>query len=315
VKRTLIKSQEKSRTKTNLATPSGLVLVDKPAGWTSHDVVAKMRRIAGTRKVGHAGTLDPMATGLLILGIGSATKLLTFIVGDSKTYQAIIRLGSTTITDDAESEILTQASSQELNNVSPEEIHSEIEKLTGVIEQVPSSVSAIKVDGERAYAKVRAGETVELKSRAVTIYEFRLTGEIKRGENFIDLPVELSCSSGTYIRAIARDLGKALGIGGHLTALRRVRVGNHSIAAAVNIEEIKELSVLPLEQAAQAIFPLRKLNQQEVTDLIHGKRLVATEHDASRLAALGPDGSLVAVLERVDGTLKSLVVFTGAIND
>jgi tRNA pseudouridine55 synthase len=297
-----------------LATPSGLLLVDKPAGWTSHDIVAKLRGIAGTRRVGHAGTLDPMATGLLIIGIGSATKLLTFIVGDSKTYLATIRLGSTTITDDAESEILTQATKEQLRLITPEMISVEIEKLTGVINQVPSSVSAIKVDGERAYARVRAGESVELKSREVTISEFLILKEMARGEDFIDLEVRIECSSGTYIRAIARDLGHALGVGGHLTALRRTRVGSHDISNAVTMEGLKELRVISLAVAASKMFPVLNLSEQDVTDLIHGKRLECPEQISDKVAAIAPDGSLVAILERVDKTYKSVVVFAGEKN-
>ncbi len=297
-----------------MATPSGLLLVDKPAGWTSHDIVAKLRGIAGTRRVGHAGTLDPMATGLLIIGIGSATKLLTFIVGDSKTYLATIRLGSTTITDDAESEILTQATKEQLRLITPEMISVEIEKLTGVINQVPSSVSAIKVDGERAYARVRAGESVELKSREVTISEFLILKEMARGEDFIDLEVRIECSSGTYIRAIARDLGHALGVGGHLTALRRTRVGSHDISNAVTMEGLKELRVISLAVAASKMFPVLNLSEQDVTDLIHGKRLECPEQISDKVAAIAPDGSLVAILERVDKTYKSVVVFAGEKN-
>ena len=297
-----------------MATPSGLLLVDKPAGWTSHDVVAKIRGIAGTRRVGHAGTLDPMATGLLILGIGSATKLLTFIVGDSKTYLGTIRLGSTTITDDAESEILTQASQERLDQITPEKIHAEIAKLTGLISQVPSSVSAIKVNGERAYAKVRAGESVELKAREITISEFALTKEIARGENYVDLEVQVSCSSGTYIRAIARDLGQALNVGGHLRSLRRVRVGSYEVSDAVKMDGLKDLKVIPLAEAASKMFPVKKLSEAEVTDLIHGKRLACSEDYSDKVAAISPDGLLVAILEKIDKTLKSIVVFTGEKN-
>ena len=198
--------------------PSGLVLIDKPQGFTSHDVVAKMRKQLGTKKVGHAGTLDPMATGLLILGVDAGTKLLTFFLGHDKQYFATIRLGQNTSTDDAEGVVTDEFS---VKGVSEHAIQKAISDLTGQISQVPSSVSAIKVDGKRAYDIVRDGGEVELKARNVTISRFNILGEIRCHGPFIDLDVVVDCSSGTYIRALARDLGKALGTGGHLTALRR----------------------------------------------------------------------------------------------
>ncbi len=224
--------------------PNGILLVDKPQGVTSHDVVSKTRKLAGTRKVGHAGTLDPMATGLLILGLGVSTRLLTFIVGLTKEYTAIIRLGSSSSTDDAEGELLGFASSDQLRRVTDESIAIGIASLTGEIEQVPSSVSAIKVDGKRAYALVRAGETVELKSRKVTVSEFEVSsitrGVDAEGHEFIDVDVRVVCSSGTYIRALARDLGFKLGVGGHLTALRRTRIGSFHVADAQDLEDPSE---------------------------------------------------------------------------
>ena len=214
----------------------GLLLVDKPAGMTSHDVVAKVRKLAGTRKVGHAGTLDPMATGLLVLGIESATKLLTFVVGADKTYLATIRLGASTITDDREGEVIDQASSEKLNAVTDQQIEIELAKLRGVIQQVPSAVSAIKVNGEKAYDRVRAGEVFELKSREVNISKLEVLGDVRREENYIELDVAVDCSSGTYIRAIARDLGAALGVGGHLTELRRTRIGKFNVEDAMQLD-------------------------------------------------------------------------------
>lgn len=288
--------------------PAGLVLLDKPEGWTSHDVVARIRRVANTRRVGHAGTLDPMATGLLVLGIDSATKLLTFIVGADKTYEATIRLGASTITDDRESKTVFSADPTVISNVSDEQIGNEIEKLTGDIEQVPSSVSAIKVDGVRAYAKVRGGDEVKLKARPVTISKFEVIGKPNRVENFIDVNVIIDCSSGTYIRALARDLGEALNVGGHLTALRRTRVGNYRIEDAAGLPEAgDELKIISSFEAVQG-FPLIELSEQAVIDLRHGKR-IDNENDLRGDIAAVHAGQLIAILERAGKQLKSQVVF------
>jgi tRNA pseudouridine55 synthase len=207
---------------------SGLVLIDKPQGWTSHDVVARLRKIAGTRRVGHAGTLDPMATGLLLIGINSATKLLTFLVGEDKTYFATIRLGASTITDDKESEVLEYGDEKKIQALTEQTVEGALESFRGPIMQVPSSVSAIKVDGERAYAKVRSGDEVKLKARPVEIKTFTMIESpqqvVEDGKTFFDIDVKVDCSSGTYIRALARDLGDVLGVGGHLTVLRRTRI-------------------------------------------------------------------------------------------
>ncbi|MEY4743667.1 MAG: hypothetical protein RIR34_1006, partial [Actinomycetota bacterium] len=208
----------------------GLLLVDKDPDWTSHDVVAKVRGLAGTRRVGHAGTLDPMATGLLIIGLESATKLLTFLVGENKTYTATIRLGATTITDDREGDILQMADQAQVQSLTAETIEAALDGLRGEIMQVPSSVSAIKVDGQRAYAKVRSGDEVKLAARPVTIHKFEITSDVRHVDGqFADVDVLVECSSGTYIRALARDLGEALGVGGHLTALRRTKVGRYNV--------------------------------------------------------------------------------------
>lgn len=293
--------------------PSGLVLIDKPAGITSHDVVARVRKLLATKKVGHAGTLDPMATGLLVLGVGSATKLLTFLVGLDKTYQATIRLGATTISDDADTEILQRADPKKLGLLTPEVISAEVAKLTGEIEQVPSAVSAIKVAGRRAYDLVRQGERVELKARRVTVSEFSIES-IQRGSDFIDLMVEVSCSSGTYIRALARDLGDALGVGGYLTSLRRTRVGGFRVEDA-NSLTAASLSLLPLAEAARAVLPAIELSEQEVSDIRHGKRIAGGPQAFPQLAAFGPDGDLIAVLTGVQTELKSVVVFQGGPND
>ena len=295
---------------------SGLVLIDKPSGWTSHDVVARLRKLAGTRRVGHAGTLDPMATGLLLIGVNSATKLLTFLVGENKTYEATIRLGAATITDDKESEFTTIATPDEVRAIAADRLESALTALRGPIEQVPSSVSAIKVDGERAYAKVRSGDEVKLKARPVTIHRFEVVGDpriVVDGDNtFFDFDAIVDCSSGTYIRALARDLGIALGVGGHLTALRRTKIGSYSIDQAQNLDGLtaETLSILPIEQAATQQFAVRELGEQEVIDLRHGKRLkVVAESETEPTAAIDSAGKLVAMLTKSGNAAKSLVVF------
>jgi tRNA pseudouridine55 synthase len=288
--------------------PAGLVLLDKPEGWTSHDVVARIRKVANTRKVGHAGTLDPMATGLLVLGVESATKLLTFIVGADKTYEATIRLGASTITDDRESEFVSQASTAEVAAVTETQILEAIKELTGEIEQVPSSVSAIKVDGVRSYAAVRKGDEVKLKARPVTVARFDPVGDSRRSEGFIDLDVVIDCSSGTYIRALARDLGAKLGVGGHLTALRRTRVGGYTIEQAAPLPEPGDrLNIISSFEASKA-FPTLELSEQDAIDLRHGKRLKNLTGLKGELAAVR-DEKLVAMLTAQGKQLKSLVVF------
>lgn len=306
---------------------AGLLLVDKPEGLTSHDVVARGRRWAATRRVGHAGTLDPMATGLLILGIESATKLLTFLVGADKTYITTIRLGASTITDDCEGDFLSVASPTDMAGFIDSNLRGAIESglahLRGEIMQVPSSVSAIKVNGERAYAKVRSGDEVKLAARPVTIAKFELLGEprIERVADsvFVDFDAVIDCSSGTYIRALARDLGASLGIGGHLTALRRTRIGRYTLADAKTTDSLAELAqagaplpILPAADAAKAQFGVRNLNEQEVVDLRHGKRICHDGEVGEPIAAIAPDGSLIAMLTKSGKDLKSLVVFNDA---
>lgn len=284
----------------------GILLVDKPAGLTSHDVVARTRRALGTRKVGHAGTLDPMATGLLVIGVEGATRLLTYVVGADKTYEATIRLGETTGTDDADGEILTRASEQAWEGVSPERVAAGVAALTGKISQVPSSVSAIKVDGRRAYDRVRAGEEVVLAARDVTISRFEVMAE-RSGVGFLDLDVVVDCSSGTYIRSLARDLGADLGVGGHLTALRRTRVGDFDVTDAVQVDDIVEAGLLtPAEAAVRVLDPL-PVSSTEARDLRHGKRLTdqASRLRGSLAAAIDEDGMLVGVVERRGADLKS----------
>jgi tRNA pseudouridine55 synthase len=299
-----------------LAIP-GLLLVDKDPDWTSHDVVAKVRGLAGTRRVGHAGTLDPMATGLLIIGLESATKLLTFLVGENKTYTATIRLGATTITDDREGDILQMADQAQVQSLTAETIEAALDGLRGEIMQVPSSVSAIKVDGQRAYAKVRSGDEVKLAARPVTIHKFEITSDVRHVDGqFADVDVLVECSSGTYIRALARDLGEALGVGGHLTALRRTKVGRYNVEQAARLENCtrENLSILPSADAARQQFVALELSEQDEIDLRHGKRLAAgdvlAKHPkAEPIAAFNSAGSLVAMLERSGGQLKSMVVF------
>ena len=282
----------------------GILLVDKPGGVTSHDIVARARRALNTRKIGHAGTLDPMATGLLVLGVGHATRLLTYVVGLDKTYEAIIRLGVTTDSDDADG---VETARADAGGVADDAIHRGIRALTGPISQVPSTVSAIKVGGRRAYDLARAGEQVELKARDVLISRFEVRG-IRRGVDVVDVDAVVDCSSGTYIRALARDLGADLGVGGHLTALRRTRIGPFDVADAVT--ELTE--DVPLQDAAGVAASLLgtfAVTADEARDLRHGKRLVGA---ADRLptgtpAAIAPDGALVGIVGRRGDDVKSLM--------
>jgi tRNA pseudouridine55 synthase len=292
---------------------SGLVIVDKPAGWTSHDVVGRMRRLAGTRKVGHAGTLDPLATGVLVIGINKATRLLTYVVGVDKTYEATIRLGQSTVTDDAEGEITAEVDASPVDDAA---VRTAVEHLTGELEQVPSSVSAIKVDGKRAYAQVRSGEEVKLAARPVTVSQFDVhalrRGTAAGGVQCIDVDVTVTCSSGTYIRALARDLGQQLEVGGHLTALRRTRVGPYTLDQSATLEELAdELQLLQIAPAARAMFPVRELSVDEAADLSFGRRIAPGLDDAVS-AAFAPDGTLVALLENKNGAAKPVLVFAPA---
>jgi tRNA pseudouridine55 synthase len=295
----------------------GLVVVDKPAGWTSHDVVARVRRLAGTRKVGHAGTLDPMATGVLVVGVDRATRLLTYLVGADKDYAATVRLGVATTTDDAEGEVLRAV---DASGVTPAAVEAATAALTGAIEQVPSSVSAIKVDGKRAYARVRAGESVELAPRPVTVRRFEVLAARPadhEGTAVLDLDVEVTCSSGTYVRALARDLGGALGVGGHLTALRRTRVGGYGLDVARTLAQLEEdFSVLPIAQAARAAFPVRGLTADEARELSFGRRIPASSEVTGTaeapVAAFAPDGTVVALLADDAGRSRPVLVLAPA---
>ena len=297
-----------------MSAASGLVIVDKPGGMTSHDVVARVRRLAGTRKVGHAGTLDPMATGVLVVGVEKATRLLGYLTLTEKEYAATIRLGQSTSTDDAEGEITGTASAAD---VSAETLHEAVAGLVGEILQVPPVVSAIKVGGQRAYKLTRAGAAPELAARPVTVYEFTVTA-LRREAGMIDVDATVRCSSGTYIRALARDLGAALGTGGHLTRLRRTRVGEYGVQDARTLEQLADrFEVLPLAQAASAAFPRRNLSAEEARRLANGGRLAAqagagAPADAGTqapTAAFAPDGTLIALVAEESGQAKPLVVF------
>ncbi|MGN6197584.1 tRNA pseudouridine(55) synthase TruB [Humibacter sp.] len=293
--------------------PNGILLVDKPADWTSHDVVARVRRIAGTRKVGHAGTLDPMATGVLVLGLGPSTRLLTYVVGSDKEYLATIRLGASTTTDDAEGETLGWAPAERVRAITPERLADAVTHLTGELDQVPSSVSAVKVDGKRSYARVRAGEQVELKPRRVTVSAFDVldSREASVGDAIaLDVDVRVVCSSGTYVRALARDLGVALLTGGHLTALRRTRVGPFAAADARPLDDLDVASaLLRPASAASALFPALQLTEGQATDLGHGKRIAVGAADAETMAAVAPDGRLVGLASVKGGRARTIVNF------
>ena len=289
-------------------TQGGLLVVDKPAGWTSHDVVARVRRLAATRRVGHAGTLDPMATGVLVLGVDRGTKLLTFLVGCDKSYAATIRLGVATLTDDAEGEI---TSSADASQVTREAVDTAVAKLTGAIMQVPSKVSAIKIDGKRSYARVRGGEEFEIPARPVTVSSFRVydvrEAVAEDGTPVLDLVVSVVCSSGTYIRAIARDLGAGLGVGGHLTALRRTRVGPFGVEGAASLDDLAATPLLAPAAVAAAVLGRFEVTAEEARDLRHGKRLAgaAERLEGAHSAAIDPAGVLVGIVERRGADVKS----------
>ncbi|MGV9195035.1 tRNA pseudouridine(55) synthase TruB [Microbacterium sp. MC2] len=287
--------------------PKGVLLVDKPGGVTSHDIVARARRALNTRKIGHAGTLDPMATGLLILGVGPATRLLTYIVGLDKTYQATIRLGIATDTDDADGTETSRVDAGTLAAVTDDAVRAGVAALTGEISQVPSTVSAIKVGGKRAYDLARAGEQVELKARTVTVARFDIIAT-RRAAGHLDLDVVVDCSSGTYIRALARDLGADLGIGGHLTALRRTRIGPFDVADAVT-DLTGDVTLRRDAEVAASVLGMFPVTADEARDLRHGKRLTGA---AERLtgptpAAIDPDGRLVGIVERRGADVKSIM--------
>jgi tRNA pseudouridine55 synthase len=319
----------------------GLLIVDKPSGWTSHDVVARVRRLCGTRRVGHAGTLDPMATGVLVLGVNRATKLLTFLVGCDKTYTATVRLGETTVTDDAQGEVIAQV---DASGVTRAAIGAAVGSFTGPLRQVPSSVSAIKVDGERAYARVRQGKDVQLAARDVTVHRFGVL-DVRRQGQCVDVDIEVEVSSGTYVRALARDLGTSLGVGGHLTALRRTRVGSFDISDATTLDSLgsasggvrtepgpdaatpgpdagastgvrttpgpdaRRVPLLPMAKVARTQFPVHQVTVEEAKAVGYGQRIPSALLGQPVVAALGPDGNLVAMLDESREQARAHVVF------
>ncbi len=310
--------------------PAGLIVIDKPGGMTSHDVVSRVRRLAHTRRVGHGGTLDPMATGVLVIGVGRATRLLTYVIGADKRYRATIRLGASTITDDAEGEVIARAS---VSGVSDDAVRAGLAAQTGTVSQVPSAVSAIKINGQRAYAKVRAGESVELAARTVTISAIDVldirrlrvvSGSVVDGadvvdpSDVVDVDVDVACSTGTYIRAIARDLGASLGVGGHLTALRRTAVGAFTLAESVTLDALTDRVEaggspigLSLNEATARFFARRDATPDEAVVLSHGGPLVAVGLDGP-YAVFGPDGSVIAIVTERDGKTRAEVVFAPA---
>jgi len=288
--------------------PSGLLLVDKPGAITSQGAVAAARRALGTRKIGHAGTLDPMATGLLILGVERATRLLGHLALHDKEYFATIRLGSTTVTDDAEGEVIDKAPTALLDRVTESGIDQAMLALTGEIQQVPSSVSAIKVDGKRSYARVRAGENVELKARTVTVSRFERT-QVRREIDAIDLDVRVECTTGTYVRALARDLGVALGVGAHLTMLRRTRIGAFSVENAWSLDSLGSGGVIPIAEAARACFPSLALGDEDADHVSHGRTIPLRPE--SPTALFDPEGDLLAIAQSEGDRLRYLAVFVG----
>jgi tRNA pseudouridine55 synthase len=287
----------------------GFLVVDKAPAMTSHDVVAVARKALGTRKVGHAGTLDPMATGVLVLGFGNGTRLLQYITDGDKSYIATVVLGASTVTDDQEGNVISEA---DASNISDEEIRSGLSKMVGEIQQRPSSVSAVKVAGERAYDRVRAGEVFELAARTITISSLDIL-DIRRNGSRIEIDIDVTCSAGTFIRAIARDLGSDLNVGGHLSALRRTRVAGFSIGQAITFEALKgqQFNALELSDVARQTFKVRELALDEVAELSFGRSLTLNASDEI-FAALSPDNRLIALLKNEIGKAKPIAVFAAA---
>lgn len=285
------------------ATTDGIVVVDKPRGMTSHDVVARVRRLTGVRRVGHAGTLDPMATGVLVVGVGRATRLLGYLAASDKEYDATLRLGVATTTDDAEGDVVEQ---HDASDVDDDALLASIRALTGTIEQVPAAVSAVKVGGVRAYKRVRDGETVELAPRRVTVAAFDVIA--RRGD---DVDVHVACSTGTYVRALARDVGVALGVGAHLTALRRTRVGSFTLERARDLNGLDDgLEVAPLAEVVAAAFPRWDATEDDARRIGLGQRLAPAGLPHGPVGAFAPDGAVVALVEERDGAIRPAVVFT-----
>jgi tRNA pseudouridine55 synthase len=295
-------------TMTNRPADSGLVICDKPPGWTSHQVVGRVRRLLGTRKVGHAGTLDPMATGVLVIGVNRATRLLGLLALDDKAYAATIRLGINTVTDDAEGEVTARSGASAVGATA---LEAAIAGLTGNIEQVPSAVSAIKVDGVRAYARVRAGHEVALASRPVQVRRFEVVGRrdaVVDGVPVVDLDVQVECSTGTYVRALARDLGVVLGTGGHLTALRRLRSGPFTVTEAETLGDDPP-RLLPLPDAVRRCFSVLTLDEATATSVRYGRRLPGLDLPADRTALFDPSGEFLALYRQQPGVAAPEAVF------
>ena len=291
----------------------GLIVVDKPGGMTSHDVVARIRRLARTRRVGHGGTLDPMATGVLVIGVNRATRLLTYVIGSTKSFVATIRLGQSTVTDDAEGEVTARVSAAA---VTDQAVRAGLAAQTGEIQQVPSAVSAVKINGVRAYKRVRDGEHVDLPARTVTVSRLEVVAIRRSGlDSWVDVDVDVTCSSGTYIRAIARDLGSALGVGGHLTALRRTAVGELTLAEASTLTELEQRAPdvvgLPLAEAARRAFPQRTATADEARVLSHGGPLEPVGIDGP-YAVFDAAGDVIAVVRERDGRARAELVLAPA---
>jgi tRNA pseudouridine55 synthase len=290
---------------------SGFIIVDKSVGFTSHDVVAIARKSLQERRIGHAGTLDPFATGVLVLGVGQGTRLLQYITDGKKSYQGTIRLGSATTTDDLTGELISENFAG-LSAISDEEISNHLAEQVGEIYQRPSDYSAIKVNGRRAYELARAGIEVQLKERKVTIYSL-IVEKIERDESSIDIDISVECSAGTYIRSIARDLGSALAVGGHLTSLRRVRVDPFSITDANSINQLKEApALLAIDDAISRIFSRRTLSPEEVASVAHGRAINLEQQVADGVnAAFTPDGRFIALLAEKGGRAQPILVING----
>lgn len=290
----------------------GLIVVDKPGGMTSHDVVARVRRLARTRRVGHGGTLDPMATGVLVVGVGRATRLLTYVIGAGKSYTATIRLGQATVTDDAEGDVIA---STPAGRVAEDAVRAALAAQTGDVDQVPSAVSAIKIDGQRAYRRVREGKDVDLPARRVTISRLEVRALRRDEPDVVDVDVDVTCSSGTYVRAIARDAGLALGVGGHLTALRRTAVGGFTLAEAATLDDLErrapEVVTLSLPAAADRSFPRREATAEEERVLSHGGPLDPVGIDGP-YAVFGPAGGLLAIVSERAGRARAEIVLAPA---
>jgi tRNA pseudouridine55 synthase len=291
----------------------GLVVVDKPGGLTSHDVVARVRRLAKTRRVGHGGTLDPMATGVLVIGVNRATRLLTYVIGSRKRYTATIRLGETTVTDDADGDVTAAVPAADLTDNA---IEAALAGQTGEIDQVPSAVSAIKIDGRRAYKRVREGEDVELPARRVTVHRLDVLGIARPPQrDVVDVDIDVECSSGTYIRAIARDAGGSLGVGGHLTALRRTAAGGFSLADAATLAELEERAPdvvgLSMAEAARRTFPCRTASAEEARALRNGGPLDPAGIEGP-YAVFDASGEVLAVVTERGGRARPEIVLAPA---